>query len=906
MPLGFGPIGSFPAGGLFATGFEDIVIYSGEAAMTARAYVDAPGTATNRPAISNDDGYLYHGSLVNSISFTGSILTGVSSLDIYTGFIRFPNVPIPEANLVDSAFLILTATTTVSTTIVLVVDAEDTRFSFAFGGYNNVAGRPTTSTTVGWTIGPVNAGDQVVSPNLATIFQSLVNRSDWLDPNAHAVTLFLHPTSGNVKQFFSVDQDALLCPKLVVTWGGFSVVSSGHADATFTAAPYVFKRQTFTCAATLTVQPNVNFRFGATFRGDATCRMQQNIAGSTVVIHSDATMLVRNIAVVHQVTVSTPTLHYNQIGDPGTTGADPSLGNGVDPATTLGGVGVQILQYQNNTSGSGGVSDNGGVGGIVVHGEFLPILKAADPVTVPQLKFGDPIFELHDLDVSYDNGKTFTFKQLGPVSYGQPIYSLEEGVNVTLNLGFGVETFFRGRIKKINHVGENNGEAIEYEAWGVPNLADEVDVLGPFGDGYYVGQFVLPTTIQIPSGDFVAGQIGEPVLLINAVQGFFTAMTNDLTAHGIPANVDLNNLDKTVVMSLEKRLSGGFYNALKDLVSVDPGVKVWFDDTDQTWKFVRTMEAPVLTIDVQNSYLQAHNWQEDSSDRYTAVILYTSGENLHASIPVTTAGIVPGWDRTLEPLWSVAQNSKEFISTQTTDKNELSPLEKVHREFILTQPIGAVRTGTRAIINVHRNGRWHTVGAEFVAPQVGEPVTQKVRIGILPVGSITSSAQPYARVRADVPVIAGGNPHIPGDAFGYFTNDISVTSYLPISIPDTFVARYPESGYAGDAFVRYGIRREKLINVQFPELTLENAKVLHRLYSDIRMSCSLPIYGDPIRDLLRFMSGRISLVDIHGITGLESSNALITGYKYNFTEDTGTIEISSDLTNFVDNLGKLQ
>ncbi len=946
MPLGFYPIGGAPIGGLGDNPFLDIVKFNCTCAASISAHVVSIGFINTTPAVANDDGYLLTAaSSINSISFIGPIRAGASTPDNYTGFIRFPNVPVPEGNVVSDARLLLTASTTIASPTVVSIAADYTKFSNPLTTYNEAIARTLTSTTVPWTIGSLNAGDVITSPDLSPILQQLVNRSDWLDPNAHAVTFFLTRTADvGLKRFFSVDVDALLAPRLLVTWGALAGMAFQKATATCTANPYTVPAINFNAEAVLSNQTVMNYRIPVDMNAEAVFIYNNNNLAEEVDFITTSEMLVE-LSTIKDVTVNTPSITYgNSI-------------SGADPADQPGGVSVTIIQYAGGSytadgqpganGGSGGGGGGGGGGGVdggtggsgggsgsVGGTGFMPLGPLPNPLgTDPSTRDDshDPIFELDELNVSYDGGKILKMKQYGLDSYGLPTYHLEDGVVVAMNLeGHGKETYFRGRIKQVTHIGEQS-ESVEYTAWGIPNLADEISVLGPYGDGYFVGQFILPTTIELPSGVIADGLIAEPKLLINAVQSFFSIMSNDLGFYGIPTNVDISGLDNTVVVSEEKKVSGGFFSALKDLVSVDPGIKVWFDDSTETWTFVRTIDAPILNLDIQNNYLLAHNWQEDSSERYSAVVLMATGKAEHTSQPFTTFDLEPGWYQELEPFWSDKVNSRTGLAPISKDNNELTDEQKVYREWYLTRPIGGIRQGGKCIISykvpksktysITKSGQTHIAGikntvdgfvwidvqAEFVtATTSSDPTQQKKFLGIKTVGPVINPAQPYARVRSAIPIVVSGFPKIQGDAKGPKKNQIAVTAYVPIPLPDSFAFRYPETGFAGNAFTRYGIRRDKIINVEGFELTIPNAKALLRLYSDIRMSCSLPIYGDPIRDIVLKMNGRISLSDIHGVTGLENANAVITGFTYNFVENQNTVQISSDLSNFIENLGKTQ
>ncbi len=194
MP-GFRPLGSLPIAGLEFP--LETIQFVGTSTCISRGFVANSGFIIERPGDSSDDGHiLYDSVLADSVTTVGAIKAGLDGNETYAPFIRFPDVPIPEGALVDGVYLVLTAANTIAYDTEVVVTAEDIRFSPSIPGtstLSNLTGRSRTSASVNWSIPAVVPGTAVTSPNLVTIVQELVDRSDWLDPNAHAVTFFLDP-----------------------------------------------------------------------------------------------------------------------------------------------------------------------------------------------------------------------------------------------------------------------------------------------------------------------------------------------------------------------------------------------------------------------------------------------------------------------------------------------------------------------------------------------------------------------------------------------------------------------------------------------------------------------------------------------------------------------------------------
>jgi hypothetical protein len=466
----------------------------------------------------------------------------------------------------------------------------------------------------------------------------------------------------------------------------------------------------------------------------------------------------------------------------------------------------------------------------------------------------------------------------------------EDWIQVNMNLGSGDKCYFRGKIKTLNHVGENSAEEIAYTAQGIPNLADEIEILGPYGDGYVVSDVTTPGTMSF-NGAIIPAALAEPRHLRDAVDGLFAAMAPELNSHGISANRDITGISTLVVVDgADTRISGGFFNALKELVSRDPGVKPWFDDTDETWKFVRAIDSDVLSIKVQDVPLLPHQWEEDTTDRYTAIILYPNSQGEQTRVPVVTYDLEKGWDESLEGIWSHKAATKDDAELG----EDITELQKVYREWILTQRVGVVPSGTKSKLHykvpARLGAKWAEVGAEIIVPH--------------PTGAIFLNPgqkipRPYAIIRTTHPVVIAGNPYIAGHARGPRRGTVAATYFVPEQVANVFAIRYPENGFEGTAYTKAGIARVKYLQVPEAEVYVQNAAALLRIYKDIKITCNLPIYGDPIERLLRLLDGRINLSHVTNKTGLENAKAVIAGYRYEFRESTGTIQMTTDIANFI-------
>ncbi|RME28841.1 MAG: hypothetical protein D6800_03455, partial [Candidatus Zixiibacteriota bacterium] len=106
--------------------------------------------------------------------------------------LRFSNVVIPPAAVIDSAKLLLTAYATTTATVPAVIRGEDTASATAFSTGTDFSSRYRTADSVIWNLDSNSAwtaDDIVTTPNIAAVIQHIINRPDWSSGNA--IVLFI-------------------------------------------------------------------------------------------------------------------------------------------------------------------------------------------------------------------------------------------------------------------------------------------------------------------------------------------------------------------------------------------------------------------------------------------------------------------------------------------------------------------------------------------------------------------------------------------------------------------------------------------------------------------------------------------------------------------------------------------
>jgi hypothetical protein len=132
---------------------------------------------------------------------------------------RFKNINVPKNAIITNAYIQFTVDETNSTTINLNIYGQDIGNAPTFTTTaNNITSRAKTSPAVAWspaawtTIGTAGVGQQ--TPNISSIIQQIVNRSDWVANNA--LVLFVN---GGVRRTASAyDGVAAEAPKLFITY----------------------------------------------------------------------------------------------------------------------------------------------------------------------------------------------------------------------------------------------------------------------------------------------------------------------------------------------------------------------------------------------------------------------------------------------------------------------------------------------------------------------------------------------------------------------------------------------------------------------------------------------------------------------------------------------------------------
>lgn len=531
--------------------------------------------------------------------------------------------------------------------------------------------------------------------------------------------------------------------------------------------------------------------------------------------------------------------------------------------------------------------------------------------------------QMGDLHNSYNNGKELTFNEIPNTVYGQPSYTAMSSVLLKMNLNnTGLKCYFRGAIRQVNYRGQRGGEEIGYTAFGMGQLANEVQLVTENYGIQRVGiELYVPTTVSTLFGN-LPYTYKPPLTVPDAITQLFSIMQSRLGSFGIPiayAPTDAGS----VYLPEPMNLSGGFFSALQQICNYMPGLKPYFDDENQIWRFHSVFDAKTTRIRIQSLQIDDHALQISLENRYTAIQLF---ENFKArgntSLPMKLSRIdtvMPDWDPSLEDEWSAGEAGTELNSDGTRN-----PLWSVYRCFLVPTQVFCVPPGWPAQL-------WHTqYDAEMnpISPLADRScVSVEAKLmawpgAIDPASAALSNKNPsylptflstipfnvgYGRIIANAPVMYDGNPDDPGDAVGVMSQDaiaavgtdpVYVTLMTPTnSVGYQRIYRYPagDDTWQGTAYTIYGIKRVRYEEVSQGDATLETAKAMLRLYKDVIVSGEIGVFGDPIPELIN-LNRRIQFVHNINPTPVASYEMTMLGFRYTFGKPgINGLTISTDM-----------
>jgi len=481
----------------------------------------------------------------------------------------------------------------------------------------------------------------------------------------------------------------------------------------------------------------------------------------------------------------------------------------------------------------------------------------------------DSYFSLGSLNVSY-LGKTLSFSEIATPDIGSPSFAFDADVQLQIDFGSGMTTYFTGKIRKRRPTGRNNNDAIEYVAYGIQQLANEVTARS-FGN---LPMFHWGTGVTGTSTIASHGVYGESVQ--NALTDIFTYCSSDLGAAGIPTALGSPGPAQCVA-AIHSELTitnAGFVDACNQILQNEPNRKLFFDDVQQKWVMPDVLSVPVETVAVNSVNINELSYEMDLTGRYTAITLvtFTSG-----TFPATAKGkaqCAPFWDA------GAADDWKEQEGAGVDDP----------------QNFGAGKWW------VWRRWRIPDIVDER-HPQAPVAVYAEFDFGgqskFVPIDAQIDWEQRL--IVTEAPVVVKGNPFHAGVGKATGPNSVWITWWKLSGAPTGGwpSLRYPAAGYEGTAYDLFGVERMKYEHIDNMGFTEENARAKLALLKDVVVSGTISLEGDPIAELINLQK-RVCVTHDVKSTGIESISAVFLEYSYTFGgRGKSDIRLTTDMSGLV-------
>ena len=214
-------------------------------------------TITLYPIVAADTS-CWHSDATDFATTAPGYLGGSGTVSVfYRAALRFPVVHIPKGAVINSAVLTLYPHDTLSTTTInLSVYGNDVPDAIAPTSAGAGSAKILTTASVSWTLGDWTADTGVDSPDLSTVVQEVVDRTDWSSSNALMLLIWDNGTTDkdSNRTFYNIAHaTAAYYPKLTVD---FTYPAAG--TATFSVQASEDNRRWSEGSGFGTATPNIN------------------------------------------------------------------------------------------------------------------------------------------------------------------------------------------------------------------------------------------------------------------------------------------------------------------------------------------------------------------------------------------------------------------------------------------------------------------------------------------------------------------------------------------------------------------------------------------------------------------------------------------------------------------------
>lgn len=465
---------------------------------------------------------------------------------------------------------------------------------------------------------------------------------------------------------------------------------------------------------------------------------------------------------------------------------------------------------------------------------------------------GRPIIA-ETLERNYDGPATLAFRIDG--GFQSPGYSPDDRVKLQIDGA----TVFVGRLGMPRVLASvNTPWVVQY------NSHDDSHIQRPATSSNGVTSIALP-----------AGRLGD------AVDEYLSHISDHLAEVGLATSVNYaggaENVQVLPVSLTDKTVTEGF----RILAQSAPGVRAHVtigSDGKPIWQFVSIYASDITTIEIDQTIVDQLDIQHSLEGRAGAVRT-TQRTVSGATSSQSVIAMSPAWDTNLESQW-VLNDARSADAAGAED-----PLSLIYRLWSFASFAGQVTREAEVAV--------HVVLPGMLPPRQVQVAIDSINWNNKLVLLTYPAIKPQKKGKASHIF----NPTVPGRARAAATKLRFTTGGSgSITVPGS---RYPGSGFAGTAYDLAPVSMAFERQVDLPDGVDPELYAYHawRALSEPLIQGSLPIAGDPPKDLL-LLDRRVNLAtSSHGEIGFESIDAPVNGIRWSF-EHGGRVDLdfSTDLT----------
>jgi hypothetical protein len=347
------------------------------------------------------------------------------------------------------------------------------------------------------------------------------------------------------------------------------------------------------------------------------------------------------------------------------------------------------------------------------------------------------------------------------------------------------------------------------------------------------------------------------------------AAGDDLRARGIVGDTVFGGDCGGDVPSMELQ-PANFRDFLEAILSGVAGMRwVYVPATDGGYfRIVNTLTAPVKTLSIPAQYVESLPITRSLEGRYSRVQIEPM---VFESAGMGSTLLLPAWDRTLEANWSM-----DIVGPMLVNQ-VANPLADVYRKWSYAHlPYRQLADTTVELLQYVE--RFPGDGAPQIIPVDIEYIDQ--------VNKLVWSKMPLLRYY--LKRRGAANVHVPGRV------QMPYAAALRYWYIDDHQMVAPEVGPEGTAYSLYGLDRTlRVQETDVANVTEARAREILSMVKDVLISGTIAALG-PVPSWLWDLGCRLNVTANGQQTGLESAQAIVSGFVHQFSEQRTDIELTTD------------